>query len=134
MMEENNDIFLGDGDASGRTNAQKIFHKICVGPSIQYVRILRPIFQPPPHCTHMYSLKVTPLLHTSFHRFDTLLSHFDFARLPQFFILLYFTNSRTDVFVSDTHHFLASHSVSSSLTQNVFSLMVASKCQLFYLS
>ena len=41
-------------------------------------------------------------------------------------------NSRLDVFISDTHHFLASHSVSSSPFS--FSLMVASNCQLFYLS
>ena len=43
-------------------------------------------------------------------------------------------NSRIDVFVSDTHYFLPSHSVSSSLPQKAFSLIVASNGQLFYLS
>ena len=79
---------------------------------------------------HIYS---NTLLRTWFHRFDTLLSHFDFARLHSF-LFLYLTNSRTDLFVSDTHHFLASHSVSSSLPRKAFSLMVASNCQLFCLS
>ena len=37
-------------------------------------------------------------------------------------------------FISDTHYFLASHSVSSSLPRKTFSLMVASNCKLFYLS
>ena len=49
-----------------------------------------------------------------------------------FLILFYLRNLRIDVFVSDTHYFLASHSVSSSLPQKTFSLMVAQK--LFYLS
>ena len=50
-----------------------------------------------------------------------------------FLILLYLRNSRIDVFVSDTHHFLASHSVSISLALKIFSLTVASNCQLFCL-
>ena len=51
-----------------------------------------------------------------------------------FLILFYLRNSRIDVFVSDTHYFLASHSVFSSLPRKAFSLMVALNCQLFYLS
>ena len=50
-----------------------------------------------------------------------------------FLILFYPRHSRIDVLVSDTHHFLASHSVSSSLAWKVFSLMVTSNCLLFYL-
>ena len=49
-----------------------------------------------------------------------------------FLILFYLRNSRVDVFFSDTHHFLASYSVSSSLSQKAISLIVASNCQLFY--
>ena len=51
-----------------------------------------------------------------------------------FLILFYFRNSRIDFFVSNTHYFLASHSVSSSLPRIAFSLIVPSNCQLLYLS
>ena len=51
-----------------------------------------------------------------------------------FLILFYFRKWRIDVFVSDTHQLLVSHSVSSSLPRKAFSLMVASNYQLFYLS
>ena len=53
MMEENNDIFLAEGDA------QKIFHNICLGPYIQEVRILGLIFQPPSTLKAMYTFRVT---------------------------------------------------------------------------
>ena len=39
-------------------------------------------FNPPPPYMHMYAFRVTHLLRTSFRRFDTLLSRFNFARLP----------------------------------------------------
>ena len=51
-----------------------------------------------------------------------------------FLIVFYCRNSRIDVFISGTHLSLASHSVSSSLPRKVFSSMVCSNCQLFYLS
>ena len=74
------------------------------------------------------------LLRMWFRRFDTLLSHFDLLVCYIFLILFYIKDSRIDVFVSDTDYFLAPHSVSNSLHQKTFSLMVASNCQLFYLS
>ena len=49
-MEENKDIFLAGSDALVYLAAplhKKIFHNICLWPSIYYVRILGPIFQPP---------------------------------------------------------------------------------------
>ena len=51
-----------------------------------------------------------------------------------FLTLFYLRNSRADVFVSDTHYFLTSHSASSSLPRRSFSLTIASNCQWFYLS
>ena len=50
------------------------------------------------------------------------------------YCLFYLRNSKIDVYVSDTHYFLASHSVSSSLPWKAFLLIVASNCQLFYVS
>ena len=50
MMEENNDIFLAGGDALVHLAGpmyKKIFHNICLGPSIWHVRILGPILQAP---------------------------------------------------------------------------------------
>ena len=49
-MEENKDIFLAGSDPLVYLAAplhKKIFHNICLWPSIYYVRILGPIFQPP---------------------------------------------------------------------------------------
>ena len=49
-MEENNNIFLAGGDALdylAGTMHNKIFHNICLGPSISYVRISGSMFQPP---------------------------------------------------------------------------------------
>ena len=112
----------------GRTNAQKIFHNICLGPFSTDV-FYDQFFNSPPLCTHMYAFRVT-FLRMWFHRFDTLLSHFDFACLLSFLILFCLKNSRFDVHV----HFLASHSVPSNLPRKSFSLMVASKYLLFYLS
>ena len=113
----------------GRTNAQKIFHNICLGPFSTDV-FYDQFFNSPPLCTHMYAFRVTSFLRMWFHRFDTLLSHFDFACLLSFLILFCLRNSRFDVHV----HFLASHSVPSNLPRKSFSLMVASKYLLFYLS
>ena len=52
MMEDSNEIFLAGGDALVYLavplyKKYKIFHNICLGLSIKYVRILGPIFQPP---------------------------------------------------------------------------------------
>ena len=57
-----------------------------------------------------------------------------FLICQSFFILFYLRNSRIHVFVSDTHHFLGSHSFSSSLPRKAFLLLVASNYQLFHLS
>ena len=85
-MEENNDIFLGDGDALAYLAGpirNKYFTTIVSGyPFITYV---------------------------SYDRFPH-------TFLPQEFFFF---------FVSDTHHFLASHSVNSNLPRKIFSLMVA---------
>ena len=48
--------------------------------------------------------------------------------------LFYLRKWRIDLFVSNTHHFLVSHSVSSSLPRKTFLLIVVSNIQLFYLS
>ena len=52
MMEDSNEIFLAGSDALVYLavplyKKYKIFHNICLGLSIKYVRILGPIFQPP---------------------------------------------------------------------------------------
>ena len=52
MMEDSNEIFLAGGDALVYLavplyKKYKIFHNICLGLSIKYVRILGPIFQTP---------------------------------------------------------------------------------------
>ena len=85
-------------------------------------------------CTHMYSFRVTPFYLRDFIDLILFSPILTLLVCHSFLILFYLRNSRTDVFVSDTHHFLASHSVSSSLPWKVFLLMVASNCQLFYLS
>ena len=86
---------------------------------------------PPPPCTHMYTFRVTPFCVRDF--IDLILSSPILTLLVchNFLILFYLKNF---FFVSYTHHFLASHSVNSSLPRKIFSLMVASNCQLFYLS
>ena len=122
----------------GGTNTQQVFYNNCLGVSIYYARILWPIFHPPspsppppPPCTHMYTFRVTPFCVRDF--IDLILSSPILTLLVchNFLILFYLKNF---FFVSDTHHFLASHSVNSSLPRKIFSLMVASNCQLFYLS
>ena len=55
-MEENNGIFLAGGDALVHLAGpmyKKIFHNICLGPSIWHVRILGPILQAPSSCQHL---------------------------------------------------------------------------------
>ena len=97
-------------------------------------------FRTPSPFTYIYGFRITPL-------FAYVISSIWYSPLPFwlclfamvclfacFLILFYFKNSRIDVFVSHTHYFLASHSVSSSLPRKTFSLMLASKCRLFYLS
>ena len=62
MMEENNDIFLAGGDVLvylAEPMHKKNIPQHCLGPSIQCVRILGPIFQPPSSCKHMYAFRVT---------------------------------------------------------------------------
>ena len=46
------------------TNAQKIFHKICLGQSIWYVPIVWSIFQLSFPCAHLYTFWMTTLLHS----------------------------------------------------------------------
>ena len=61
-MEDSNEIFLAGGDALVYLavplyKKYKIFHNICLGLSIKYVRILGPIFQPPrPPPPHLFPL------------------------------------------------------------------------------
>ena len=82
----------------------------------------------------MYAFRVTQFYISDF--IDLILSSLILTLLVchNFFILLYLKTSRSDVFVGNTHHFLVSHSVSSNVSPKIFSLMVASNCQLFYLS
>ena len=58
-MEENNDILLAGGDAldylAGSMHKKNIPQHL-LGTSILYVRILRPIFQPPPP---LYAFRIT---------------------------------------------------------------------------
>ena len=93
---------------------------------------------PPPPLTpsffplYIYEFGVTPLLLA----YTILLIWY--SALPfwlcSFAIVSSYCLSSYCDFVSDTHHFLASHPVSSSLPRKAFSLMVASNCTLFYLS
>ena len=115
MIEENN-TFLA-GNVLGPTNAQKIFHNICLEPSMY---LMTDFSNPLSPCTHMHAFKVNPFCVRDL--IDLTLSSTILTWL------VCHRNSRTDVFVSDTHHFLASHSVSSSLPRKAFSLIVASRC------
>ena len=89
---------------------------------------------PPPLCVYVRIQSNPPFYISDF--IDFILSSPILTLLVchSFLILFYLRNSRIHVFVSDTHHVLASHSVSSSLPRKVFLLMLASNCQLFYLS
>ena len=88
---------------------------------------------PPPSspspCMHIYSFKVTPFYVRDF--INLILSSPILTLLVchSFLILFYLINSKIDVFVSNTHHFLASHSVNSSLPQKALPLMMTSNCQ-----
>ena len=143
LMEENNDIFLGDGNAlvylAGPIR-NKYFTTIVSGypfsTYVSYDRIFNPTPLPPRPfipCTHMYSFRVIPFCVRDF--IDLILSSPILTRLVcHSFLILFYLKNFFFFFVSDTHHFLASHSVNSSLPGKIFSLMVASNCQLFYLS
>ena len=129
MMEENNDIFLAGGDALVYFTEplHKKYSAIFVSgdPLCTYVSYDRFFNRHSPYtpfcvCDFIDLILSSPIL-------TLLVCH-------SFLILFYLRNSRIDVFVSDTHHFLACQSVSSSLPRKIFSLMVAINCQLFYLS
>ena len=84
-MEEYSDIFLAGGDALVYL-AEPIHQKHskkCVWnhPFSTYVSSYDQFFNRLFPCKHMYVFRVTPILLMWFRRFDTLLSHFDFARL-----------------------------------------------------
>ena len=84
-MEEKNDIFLADGDALVYSTGliHKKYSTTFVWGHIfsAYLSFDR-FFNPASPCTHMYAFRVNSLLRAWFHRFDTFLSLFDFARLP----------------------------------------------------
>ena len=84
--------------------------------------------------THIYAFRVTPFCVCDFIDLIVYSPILTLLDCNSFLMLFCLRNSRSDVFVSDTHHFLVAHSVSSSLPQKIFSLMMASNCQLFYLS
>ena len=137
MTEENKYIFPAGGDAlvylTGPMHKKYSTTFAWGHPFSTHVYQDR-FFNPFPPCTHMYSFRVIPFCLCDFIDLILFSPILTLLVCHSFRILFYLRNSRTDVFVSDTHHFLASHSVSSSLPWKVFLLMVASNCQLFYFS
>ena len=126
-MEEKNDIVLAGGDAlvylAGPMH-KKYYTKFVWGqPFSTYVSYDR-FFNPLPLVRICSHLGVTPFCVCDF--IDLILSSpiLTLFVCHSFLILLYLRNSRIDDFVSDIHHFLASHSVSSSLPRKAFSLMI----------
>ena len=125
IMEENNDIFVGGGDAlvylAGPMHKKYsttfvwghpfstyyLMTDFSISPSLPLVR----------KCTH---LEKPPFCVRDF--IDLILSSPILTLLVchKFLILFFLRNSRIDVFVSDSHHFLASHSVNSSLPRKGF--------------
>ena len=150
MMEENKDIFLASDDALGylvgpmHKKYSMIFiwvHSFSRCGSYSYDQFFDPSHLPTPHhplCAHMYAFRVPPpfayvILSIWCPLFPFWL--YSFVKVSKRFSNLWLTLSKLYVsFVSDTHHFLVSHSVPSSLPRKAFSLMVASNRQLFYLS
>ena len=134
-MEENNDIFLVTvmllytwRDQYATSILQQLSRAI----HLLRTYLMTDFSALPPLCTHMYTFRVTPLCVRDF--IDLILPSpiLTLFVCHNFLILFYLKNLY--FFVSDTHHFLGSHSVNSSLPRKIFSLMVASNCQLFYLS
>ena len=136
-MEEYNDIFLAGDDALvylAEPMHQKHPTIFVWGYLFSTYVSYDQFFNPSSPCKHMYLFRVTPFCLCDF--IDLILSSPIFTLLVchSFLILFYLRNSRIDVFVSNTCYFLSSYSVSSTLPRKAFSFMVASSCQLFYLS
>ena len=131
-MEESNNISFSGGDAlvySAEPIHKKYYKTFVWGHPFSTHVPYDHFFSP---CTSMHAFRVTPSCVCDF--IDLILSSpiLTLIVYHSFLILFYVRNSRIDVFVSDTHQFLASHWVSSSLPRKAFSLMVsASNCQLY---
>ena len=84
-MAEYNDIFLAGGGALMYL-AEPIHQEhstfVWNHPFSTCVSSYDQFFNVPSPSKHMYVFSVTPILLMWFRRFDTLLSHFDFARFP----------------------------------------------------
>ena len=136
-MKENNEIFLTGGDALGYlagTMHKKYSTRFVWGhPFSRYVSYNQ-FFNPLPKCAFRVHLPSPSFCVRDFIHLILSSIILNLLVCHSFLILFYLSNSRIDVFVSDTHHFLASHSVSSSHSWKTFPLMVTSNCQLFYLS
>ena len=104
MMEENSDIFLGGGDAL--VYLTRSMHK----------KYSTTFVWGHPFSTYVsYDLFLNPFCVRDF--IDLVLSSPSLTLLVchSVLLLLYLRNSKIDIFVSRTHHFLAPHSVSTSL-------------------
>ena len=137
MMEEKNGIFLGGSDVLvylvGPVHKRYSTTFVWGHPFSTFVFYDRffnlPSPSSPSPCMHIYSFRVTPFYVRDF--INLILSSPILTLLvcQSFLILFYLINSKIDVFVSNTHHFLASHSVNSSLPQKALPLMMTSNCQ-----
>ena len=94
-MEEKNDVFFAGGDAlvclakpTHKKYSATFFKVIYLVRTYLMTNFLTPPTRlpatslPPTTCSHMYAFRVTRVLRMWFHRFDTFLSNFDFARFP----------------------------------------------------
>ena len=139
-MEGNNEIFLAGHDAlwyQARPIHKKYSMRFIWGHPFSTSRSQNQFFDPSqiPPCSHMFTFRV-PL---SFACVISLILPL-FAIVSSYCFTSEIQESMTHLkkpvsfFVSDTHHFLASQSVPSSLPRDAFSIMVASNFQLFYFS
>ena len=130
MVEENNNIFLAGVDPLVHSTEQ-IHKKYSTAFVWGYPLSTYASYDITPYPLYAY-VRNSPFAHV--------ISSIWYSSLPFWlcsFAIAFsccFRNSRINGFIYDTHHFLASHSVSSSLPRKAFSLMVASNCQLFGLS
>lgn len=122
-MEKTNDTFFPSVDALmylvGPVHKKHSTTFVLGHPSSTYVSYDR-FFKPLPLVCIFTHLDKPSICVSDF--IDLVLSSppFDFLRLRLFPILFCLRNTTVDVFVSDTDHFLASHSVYSSLPQKAF--------------
>ena len=137
-MEENNNIFLAEGDVlvylAGPVHKKYSTTFAWDNPFRTYGFYDRFFNTLSPPSTPRYAFRVIPFCACDF--IDLILSLPISTLLVSHtvLILFYLINSRINVFVSDRHLFVASHSVFSSLPRKALSLMGDSNFQLYHLS